>query len=170
MNIDYTGMFEKVAYLSKVYFPDKRLRAVYLAAKAHPSHDVLKTPAADHYRKRIDQLHRAIDNTSAKYIAKSKPELEASPSITERQFERLADKLFRKGIAENKLVSNTEKGAYFRFGPPNSYGYSPMKHLFQYGEALRHEQKRLGMQVRRNRRNSVDKDTTYSKLLSKIEG
>ena len=174
MNIDYTGMFEKVAStLDRVYFPEKRLRALYLAAKAHPSIADLKTPASDHYRKRIDQLHRALDSTSKKYLSKSKQELLETPSLTERQFWRLAQKQYSKGIAQNKRISEAEKYMHFDVAPPvYSNVRSPMKSQYRYGDTLRSDKARLGVQTVKNtdKPASVSRNKSlYAKLKSSLE-
>ena len=173
MNIDYTGMFEKVAsVLDRVYFPEKRLRALYLAAKSHPSIADLKTPASDHYRKRIDQLHRALDSTSKKYLARPKQELLDSPSLTERQFRRLAQKRYSKGIAQNKHISEAEKRIHFITPPVYADVRSPMKSKYEYGDTLSSDKFRLGIKTVKNtdKPASVSRNKSlYAKLKSSLE-
>lgn len=172
--IDYIGMFEKVAsVLDRVWFPEKRLRAIYLAAKAHPPIADLKTPAGDHYRKRIDQLHRALDSTSKKYLSRPKNEILESPSITERQFSRLADKQYKKGIAQNKHISEREKYWHFKVSPPH-YGdvKSPMRRTYEYGSTLSSDQFRLKIQPPKNTNKSPSvsqNQSLYAKLKAKAE-
>lgn len=172
--IDYIGMFEKVAsVLDRVYFPEKRLRAVYLAARSHPAVKDLNSPVSAHYKKRIDQLHKALDSTSAKYIAKTKAELADVPSITEKQFERLAQKQYIKGMAENRRMSAADKFEH-RFNTAFMFPSSPMKEFsHQYGRSLRSDARRLNLEPAQNpskTRNTTTKDSTYAKLRAKIEG
>lgn len=172
--IDYTGIFEKVASaLDRVYFPEKRLRAIYLAAKAHPSIADLRTPASDHYRKRIDQLHRALDSASKKYLSRSKQELLESPSLTSRQFYRLADKQYKKGIAHNEHIPARERW-HFNASPPRfSDVKSPMKSQYEYGSTLGSDQIRLRLQSPKNANkpsSSVSRNKSlYDKLKAKVE-
>ena len=173
MNIDYTGMFEKVAsVLDRVYFPEKRLRAIYLAAKSHPSIADLKTPASDHYRKRIDQLHRALDSTSKKYLARPNHELLETPSLTKRQFWRLADKQYNKGIAQNKHISEAEKRMHFTTPPVYANVRSPMRSQYRYGDTLSSDKFRLEIQTAKatNKPASVSRNKSlYAKLKSSLE-
>ena len=172
--IDFTGKFEKIAsVLDRVYFPEKRLRAIYLAAKAHPSIADLKTPAGDHYRKRIDQLHRALDSTSKKYLSRPKHELLESPSLTERQFYRLADKQYQKGISQNKHISDTSKRLHFNVAPPHYADVkSPMKYKYEYGSTLSLDKVRLGIKTPKNtnKPSSISRNRSlYAKLKAKAE-
>ena len=175
MNLDYTGMFEKVAstLLDRVYFPEKRLRALYLAAKAHPSLADIKTPASDHYKKRIDQLHRALDSTSKKYLSKSKQELLNSPSLTNKQFYNLSRKYYGKGIAQNKHISESAKDTHFSVSPPVYANVrSPMRQIYEYGSTLSSDKVRLGIQTAKNtdKPASVSRNKSlYAKLKSSLE-
>jgi transposase InsO family protein len=173
MSINYIGMFDKVASaLDRVYFPEKRLRAIYLAAKAHPSIADLRTPASDHYRKRIDQLHRALDSTSKKYLARPKHELLETPSITERQFRRLAEKQYNKGIAQNNHIPARERW-HFNVEPPRfSDVKSPMRSKYEYGATLSSDQFRMGIKTPKttNKPSSVSRNKSlYDKLKAKAE-
>ena len=173
--INYIGMFEKVAsVLDRVYFPEKRLRAIYLAAKAHPPLADLRTSAGDHYRKRIDQLHRALDSTSKKYLSRPNHELRETPSLTSKQFWRLADKQYKKGIAQNKHISESEKYWKFKATPPVYADVkSPMKFQYEYGSTLSSDQFRLGIQTPKNTNkpsSSVSQNKSlYAKLKAQAE-